>query len=102
MACRRTLEGPAFSPFRMSFWKPESLSEGGGERKPGQVGLLDSAKIFVTNALQIVSGQPRGYDGAPVAEVGKYTVSGGGREGGRREARGGGAGTGLAHDRLTG
>lgn len=45
--CRRTLEGPAFSPFRMSFWKPDPNEEEGGKRPLGEVRLSDF--VFAIN-----------------------------------------------------
>lgn len=99
---RRTLEGPAFAPFRMDYWKPPTVGGWGlgclfgstvkvnhasshsidvtqgeeGQQLPAEerrVGLADSLKIMVTNAYQLLTGS-RGLDGAPVADVGKYNV----------------------------
>jgi hypothetical protein len=38
------------------------------------VGLRDQARIFLANSAQMITDAPA-YDGAPVADIGKYTVS---------------------------
>lgn len=68
---RNSLEGPAFTPFRMSFWKPAKTNIDPDKRR---VTMVDTARIFLSNALQIV-GLSQSVDGAPVVEVGTYKGS---------------------------
>jgi hypothetical protein len=60
---RRIIEGPAFSPLRMSFWRPPEID--GSRRSPP--GFLDNAKIFLNNALQL-AGLAESFDGAPLVQ----------------------------------
>jgi hypothetical protein len=61
---RRVLEGPAFAPFRMTLWQPDTRSKM-KSRKPS---IVDSLSILLNNALQAL-GVAESYDGAPVAQV---------------------------------
>ena len=59
---RRMLEGPSFTPLRMTFWQPPSAP---AKRQPP--GLLDQTKILLSNALQI-AGVVESMDGAPMVQ----------------------------------
>ncbi|KAG5192486.1 cytochrome P450 [Tribonema minus] len=65
---RRALEGPAFSPFRMDFWRPVE-----DESEIGVVTLWDTMYILLMNVAQKFGWES--VDGAPVAEVGSFKGS---------------------------
>ena len=59
---RRLLEGPSFTPLRMTFWQPPTVPP-----KRQAPGLLDQTKILLSNALQI-AGMTESMDGAPMVQ----------------------------------
>jgi len=59
---RRLLEGPSFAPLRMTLWQPPNISS---KRHPP--GLVDSSRILLNNALQIL-GAAESLDGAPLVQ----------------------------------
>ena len=61
---RRVLEGPAFSPLRMTLWKPILESS----RKPSLPNGLDHAKILLFNSLQQF-GLAESLEGVPMVQV---------------------------------
>ena len=61
---RRMLEGPYFTPLRMTLWKP--ILDQGIDKKPPP-GLFDSMKILLNNAIQMV-GLGESLDGAPLVQ----------------------------------
>ena len=60
---RRLLEGPAFSPLRMTLWQPNYEST----EKKTPPGMFDQAKILFNNALQM-TGLAESLDGAPLVQ----------------------------------
>ena len=65
---RRALEGPAFSPFRMDYWRPPK-----DEPEIGSVSQWDTFYILFMNVLQRL-GWPS-VDRAPLASIGPYKGS---------------------------
>ena len=61
---RRLLEGPAFSPLRMTLWQPYYLNS---EEKKTPPGMFDQMKILLNNALQM-TGLAESMDGAPLVQ----------------------------------
>ena len=59
---RRFLEGPSFAPFRMTLWEPPSV-----EYKARPPGILESTRILLNNALQMI-GLAESLDGAPLVQ----------------------------------
>ena len=68
---RRMVEeqmGPSFAPFRMTLWEPTVR-----DTYPDPPGLLDSLKILLGNAMQMMS-LAESVDGAPMVQgMGNYT-----------------------------
>ena len=60
------LEGPAFTPLRMTLWQP-NYGINGSLVKKSPPGFFDSAKILLNNALQM-SGFAESLDGAPLVQ----------------------------------
>jgi hypothetical protein len=61
---RRMLEGPGFAPLRMTLWQP-AIKDPKKLREPP--GFLDTSKILVNNALQMM-GLTKSLDGAPLVQ----------------------------------
>lgn len=62
---RRMLEGPGFAPLRMTLWQPQVAKDPKEKKSPP--GFIDSSKILINNAFQMM-GLAKSIDGAPLVQ----------------------------------